>query len=294
MITRAEAPIHWPPKYDLFGVRVSAVTCDQACDAILSAARQREPAVVSAFAVHALIEAATARELAARVNRFAIITPDGQPVRWALNWLHGARLKQRLYGPNLMWRLCQRAAEEGVSIYLYGSMPATLAALEANLLKAFPALTIAGAESPPFRSLSPEEDTAMIDRVNASGAGLFFIGLGCPKQDYFAADHADRIRAVQLCVGAAFDFHAGTKATAPEWMQRRGLEWLFRLYQEPRRLWKRYLVTNSIFLRKLAAQFLRQRVLRLSAPSDERTRRIVPASTQNDNSRPVEPDLTIS
>ncbi|HEV3136869.1 MAG TPA: WecB/TagA/CpsF family glycosyltransferase, partial [Pirellulales bacterium] len=157
-----------------------------------------------------------------------------------------------------------------------------------------PALTIAGAESPPFRSLSPEEDAAMIDRVNASGAGLFFIGLGCPKQDYFAADHADRIRAVQLCVGAAFDFHAGTKATAPEWMQRRGLEWLFRLYQEPRRLWKRYLVTNSIFVRKLAAQFIRQRVLRLSAPSDERTRRIVPASTQNDNSRPVEADLTIS
>jgi N-acetylglucosaminyldiphosphoundecaprenol N-acetyl-beta-D-mannosaminyltransferase len=294
MTTQAEAAIQWPPKYDLFGVQVSAVTCDQACDAILSAARRRESAVISAFAVHALIEAATERKLAAKVNRFAIITPDGQPVRWALNWLHGARLKQRLYGPNLMWRLCQRAAEEGVSIYLYGSMPATLAALEANLLKAFPALVIAGAESPPFRALSPEEDAAMVDRVNASGAGLFFIGLGCPKQDYFAADHADRIQAVQLCVGAAFDFHAGTKATAPEWMQRRGLEWLFRLYHEPRRLWKRYLVTNSIYVRELAAQFIRQRVLRLPARSEGRTRRIVAVPTQNDTSRSVETDLTTS
>jgi N-acetylglucosaminyldiphosphoundecaprenol N-acetyl-beta-D-mannosaminyltransferase len=292
--TRAEATIQWPPKYDLFGVRVSAVTYDQACDAILSAARQREQAVVSAFAVHALIEAANERALAAKVNRFAIITPDGQPVRWALNWLHGVRLKQRVYGPHLMWRLCQRAAEEGVSIYLYGSMPETLAALEANLLKAFPALVIAGTESPPFRSLSPEEDAAMVDRVNASGAGLFFIGLGCPKQDYFAADHADRIQAVQLCVGAAFDFHAGTKATAPEWMQRRGLEWLFRLYHEPRRLWKRYLVTNSIYLRKLAAQFIRQRVLRWPSGSEGKTTRRVAVSTQNDKAGSVETDLTTS
>jgi exopolysaccharide biosynthesis WecB/TagA/CpsF family protein len=266
MTTQAEAAIQWPPKHDLFGVRVSAVTCDQACDAILSAAQQREPAVVSAFAVHALIEAATEPALATRVNRFAIITPDGQPVRWALNWLHGVRLKQRVYGPDLMWRLCERAADEGVSIYLYGSSPATLAALEANLLKAFVTIKIAGVESPPFRPLSPEEDAAMIARVNASGAGLLFLGLGCPKQDYFAAEHADHIRAVQLCVGAAFDFHAGTKSTAPEWMQRRGLEWAFRLYQEPRRLWKRYLVTNTIFLQKLAAQWIRHRLLRLPAP----------------------------
>jgi N-acetylglucosaminyldiphosphoundecaprenol N-acetyl-beta-D-mannosaminyltransferase len=252
--------VQWPPKFDLFGVRVSAVTSDEACEAILCAARQSEPAVVSAFSVHALIEAATRAELSTMVNRFAIITPDGQPVRWALNWLHKAGLAQRVYGPALMWRLCERAAQEGVSIYLYGGSPETLAALEANLRTAFPALEIAGAESPPFRPLSAEEDAAMVNRVNTSGAGLMFIGLGCPKQDYFAAEHAEMIQAVQLCVGAAFDFHAGTKATAPEWMQRRGLEWLFRLLQEPQRLWKRYLVTNSIFLMKLAvALVLRKR-----------------------------------
>ena len=201
MTMLSQTAVTWPPKHDVFGVRVSAVTCDEACDAMLSAARQREPAVVSAFAVHALVEASMAPDLAKKANRFAIITPDGQPVRWALNWLHGAGLKRTLQGYELMWRLCQRAADEGVSIYLYGSSSETLAALAANLLRAFPALQIAGLESPPFRPLSAEEDAAMVRRVNASGAGLMFLGLGCPKQDYFAAEHADRIEAVQFCVG---------------------------------------------------------------------------------------------
>ncbi len=263
----AEPAINWPAKRDLFGVAVSSVTCEQACVAIMEAARSNAAAVVSAFSVHALIEAATRPKLAMHANRFAIITPDGQPVRWALNWLHGAGLQRNVRGSELMWQLCERAAAEGVSIYLYGSSPATLAALRANLSTAFPALRVAGAESPPFRPLTAEEDAAMVARVNDSGAGLMFLGLGCPKQDYFAAEHADRIRAVQLCVGAAFDFHAGMKAVAPEWMQRRGLEWLFRLYQEPQRLWKRYLVTNLIFARKLSVQILRRGLLRVRLSS---------------------------
>jgi len=182
-------------------------------------------------------------------------------VRWALHWLYGTKLKSTVQGYELMWQLCERAATSGVSIYLYGSSEQTLAALSANLQQAFPGLIIAGVESPPFRPLTPEEDAAMVERVNASGAGLVFIGLGCPKQDHFAAEHVDQIRGVQLCVGAAFDFLAGSKPMAPLWMQRCGLAWVFRLSQEPQRLWKRYLVTNSIFVRRLAAQFLRQRVL---------------------------------
>src|SRR5262249_33817743 len=144
------------------------------------------------------------------------------------------------------------AAAQGVPIYLYGGNPVVLEQLQANLRKQFPELLIAGAESPPFRVLTREEDESVVERINASGAQLVFIGLGCPKQDHFAHEHRDRIRAVQLCVGAAFDFLAGTKKTAPAWMQRHGLEWLYRLCQEPRRLWKRYLVTNSIFVAKLA------------------------------------------
>jgi N-acetylglucosaminyldiphosphoundecaprenol N-acetyl-beta-D-mannosaminyltransferase len=255
----------WPNKFNLFGVNVSAVSCDEACDAIITAAHRRASGVVSAFDVHALVEASTEKELTAHVNNFGIIVPDGQPVRWALNWLHGANLQRNVRGSELMWRLCERAAEEDVSVYLYGSSSETLRKLEANLLEAFPGLTIAGAESPPFRPLTAEEDAAMIERVNSSGAGLMFVGLGCPKQDYFAAEHAQRIQGVQLCVGAAFDFHAGTKSTAPIWMQRRGLEWVFRLVQEPRRLWKRYLVSNTTFLIKLSNQFVRQHVFGVGA-----------------------------
>ncbi len=253
----------WPKKHDVFGVQVTAAGHDALCDAIMSVASRRCAAVVSAFAVHALIEACTSRDLAEKVNRFAAITPDGQPVRWALHWLHGARLKSTVQGYELMWQLCERAAKNGVSIYLYGSSEETLAALSANLQSAFPGLIVAGVESPPFRPLTLEEDAAMVERVNTSGAGLMFIGLGCPKQDHFAADHVDRIQAVQLCVGAAFDFLAGTKPMAPMWMQRSGLAWVFRLSQEPQRLWKRYLVTNSIFVRRLVTQLLQQRLLRL-------------------------------
>ena len=258
MVSTAETTVEWPPKYDVFGIELSNATHSDVCEAVLTAARQRVPAVVSAFAVHAVVESSTTRELGEMVNRFAIVTPDGQPVRWALNWLHGLGLRSTVQGYEVMWQLCERAEAGGVSIYLYGSSPATLAALEERLKNAFPKLEIAGVESPPFRPLTPEEDASMVERVNASGAGLMFIGLGCPKQDYFAAEHVDRIQAVQLCVGAAFDFLAGNKPLAPAWMQRCGLAWAFRLYQEPKRLWKRYLVTNSVFVQRLIAQFLRQ------------------------------------
>jgi N-acetylglucosaminyldiphosphoundecaprenol N-acetyl-beta-D-mannosaminyltransferase len=250
----------WPPKVDVLGVQITPVTCDEACESIMRAVERQERAVVSAYSVHALVEAVRDTELRESANHFAMIVPDGQPVRWALNWLHNAKLGCNVRGSDMMSELCQRAAHEDISIYLYGGAPATLTALQASLRSSFPALRIAGAESPPFRPLSADEERQMIHRVNASGAGLMFIGLGCPKQDYFAARFADRLDVVQLCVGAAFDFHAGTKPTAPLWMQRYGLEWLFRLYQEPQRLWKRYLTTNTHFMVKLAGQLVLQRL----------------------------------
>lgn len=251
----------WPTKHEVFGVAVTAAKHDEVCDAIMAAARIRTPAAVSAFAVHALIEAASSPELRDKVNRFAAITPDGQPVRWALRWLHGQRLPSTVQGYELVQRLCARAADAGVSIYLYGSSEDTLSALTENLKQACPGLIVAGVESPPFRPLTLEEDAAMVERINASGAGLVFVGLGCPKQDHFAADHLDRIRGVQICVGAAFDFLAGSKPMAPLWMQRTGTAWIYRLLQEPQRLWKRYLVTNSVFLKRLAAELIRKRML---------------------------------
>jgi exopolysaccharide biosynthesis WecB/TagA/CpsF family protein len=248
----------WPPKADLFGVGVSVTTYEEAAAAILAAAEGGRSAVVSCHAVHALVTAARDPALREKVNQFAMVTPDGQPVRWALNVLHGAGLPDRVYGPELMLRLCRGAEARGLGIYLYGGTPATLERLCANLLGKFPGLRIAGRQSPPFRPLLPEESRDLAAEIRGSGAGLVFIGLGCPKQDHFAFDHQPLIDAVQVCVGAAFDFHAGVKSVAPRWMQRSGLEWLFRLAQEPRRLASRYLVTNSVFLTLLGKAMLRR------------------------------------
>jgi exopolysaccharide biosynthesis WecB/TagA/CpsF family protein len=255
----ADACVAWPAKHDLFGVQVSATDYDELIEAMMQAASLHVPAVVSFHAVHAIVESIKDPKLLRKVNRFDAVAPDGQPVRWALNHLHGVGLAERVYGPEAMARLCERAANESVPIYLYGSSQQVIDALLIKLPKRFPDLQIAGAESPPFRELTPEEDAAAVERINESGAGLVFIGLGCPKQDHFAADHAERIQAVLACVGAAFDFHAGAKVMAPVWMQRTGLEWLYRLASEPRRLWRRYLSTNSIFLAKWLRAAIRTR-----------------------------------
>jgi exopolysaccharide biosynthesis WecB/TagA/CpsF family protein len=243
-------------------VGVAASDYNQIVDIVSRAANERVPAVISLHAVHAIIESIRDPDLLAKVNRFDAVLPDGQPVRWALNHLHGVGLRERVYGPELMLRLCARAADDDIPIYLYGSAPDVIELLRQKLQIQFPALQIVGAESPPFRNLTPEEDDAVVRRITDSGARILFVGLGCPKQDHFAADHADRIQCVQVCVGAAFDFHAGAKPMAPAWMQRHGLEWVYRLSREPRRLWRRYVHTNSIFLAKWLAVSLHRTRLR--------------------------------
>ncbi len=258
-VNGAPRPVRWPPKVDLFGVGVSVTDYDGATAAVLQAAARGVPAVVTCHAVHAIVTASRDPALRAMVNTFEIVTPDGQPVRWAMNRLHGTGLRDRVYGPELMLRLCRGAAAAGIPVYLYGGSPEVAERLPDNLRRLCPELRIAGHESPPYRPLTPAEDRALVERIHRSGARLVFIGLGCPKQDVFAYEHRGSIRAVQVCVGAAFDFHAGVKAMAPAWMQRRGLEWLYRLCQEPGRLGRRYLVTNSLFLMQFAAALARGR-----------------------------------
>jgi exopolysaccharide biosynthesis WecB/TagA/CpsF family protein len=252
----------WPRKHDLFGVQVSATTYEEAEELVIHAARDRRSAIVTHLPVHGVVTAAQDIEYRRRINRFDMVAPDGQPVRWALNKFHGAGLSDRVYGPELMLRLCRRAASEGIGVYLYGSTPEVVGRLRDKLIERAEGLRVVGAESPPFRALSVDETDAAIGRINESGAGLVFIGLGCPRQDVFAEANRQRIRAVQLCVGAAFDFYAGNKKMAPPWMQKHALEWLFRLTQEPRRLWKRYLVTNSVFVCLAARQMLLSRYRR--------------------------------
>ena len=240
-----------PPKHNLFGVSVSQTSYEEATALIMQAAKERIPMLVDHLPVHGLIEACQDPSLNEKIQHFDIVAPDGQPVRWALNRFYGAGLSDRVYGPELMLRLCRQAAQEGVGVYLYGSQQSVLEQLQHNLLRQFPNLRILGAESPPFRALTPEEDREAIVRINRSGAGLIFLGLGCPKQEHFAYDHRQQIKGVQLCVGAAFDFHSGIKRMAPQWMQRNGLEWAFRLMTEPGRLWRRYFRTNSLFVLKV-------------------------------------------
>ena len=237
-----------PSKYSIFGVKISATTYKNAVDAIIKAAKLREKWCVSALAVHGLVSGVLDSHLWSILNDFDLLTPDGQPIRLALNYLYRLKLSDRVYGPFLMMHICQRAMEENISIYLYGSHKNVITPLKLYLLKRFPELRIAGCEPSVFRPLTEIEDQDFVRRITASGAGIVFIGLGCPLQEKFAHAHRQAINAVQVCVGAAFDFHAGKKKMAPAWMQRNGLEWLYRLTQEPRRLWRRYLFTNGLFV----------------------------------------------
>lgn len=186
-------------------------------------------------------------------------TPDGAPLAWMIRRLTG-QPQERINGPDLMWRYCEQAAGRGESIYLYGGMPETLELLQHNLREAFPQLVVAGAYSPPYRALTEAEDQAVVEAINSSGAGTVWVSLGCPKQERWMAEHKGRINAVMIGVGAAFDYHAGTIKRAPLWMQKNGLEWLHRLWSEPRRLWKRYLVTNTLFVWYAARQLFTDRV----------------------------------
>jgi len=248
----------WPSKYNLLGVMATAAAYDEVVALLTEAAEKRLPVIASFHAVHSIVTASRDPLLRQMVNSFDILGPDGQPVRWALNLLYDLELKDRLYGPEVMLRLCAKAAQKGLAVYFYGSSKTVIKKLHLNLSQKFPELTIAGSFSPPYRALSPEEDLQIIKKINDSGAHIVFIGLGCPKQDFFAYNHRDSLNAVQVCVGAAFDFHAQTKEMAPPWMQKHGLEWLFRLSKEPKRLFLRYTVTNTIFIFKVLWIFLKR------------------------------------
>jgi N-acetylglucosaminyldiphosphoundecaprenol N-acetyl-beta-D-mannosaminyltransferase len=227
----------------------------QALDTIASWASRRESRMVCICNAHSVVTASSDPGYRAVIEAADMATADGMPVVWMLRRL-GFPTQPRLDGPDLMWRYCAEAARRGERIFLYGNTPATLAALEQRLRQAFPSLALVGSISPPFRELSAEEDERIVQRIERSGAQVVFVSLGCPKQERWMHAHLGRIHAVMVGVGAAFDFHAGTVRRAPRWMQASGLEWLHRLCAEPRRLWRRYLVTNSRYVAGAARQLL--------------------------------------
>lgn len=221
-------------------------------------AQHRDSRVVCICNVHSVVTAAQDPAFMRAIDCADLATPDGAPVAWMLR-RQGVAGQRRVSGPDLMLAYCEHAAARNESIFLFGSSESTLQQLQHRLLARWPGLKIAGALSPPYGPLSAAEDEAVVETINASGAGTVWVSLGCPKQELWMTAHRGRVQAVMVGVGAAFDFHAGTVARAPAWMRRNGLEWLHRLAIEPRRLGRRYLVTNTVFMWRAALQLVKAR-----------------------------------
>ncbi len=239
----------------VLGTPIDIITWDGALSQLNAWVTNHESRYVCICNVHSVVTASQDAEFGRVVREADMATPDGAPVAWMMRKL-GHAGQQRINGPDLMWKYCEQVQSSDESVFFYGSTEETLEILKAKLLAAFPRLKIAGVISPPFRKLTAEEDDAIVAQINASGAGTVWVSLGCPKQEMWMAAHRGRINAVMVGVGAAFDYHAGTIKRAPKWMQNNGLEWFYRLVSEPRRLWKRYLVTNTLFVIGAARQLL--------------------------------------
>ena len=259
-------------KFNLLGVLIDATTYQAAVERIMTAAEAGRGLSVTALAVHGVMTGVGDAEHRHRLNEFDLVTPDGQPVRWGLNLLHGAGLDDRVYGPTLTLKVCEEAAARGVPVYFYGSRPEVLEKLTQNLEARFPGFEVAGSEPSKFRQTTPREKDEIAERIRDSGAQIVFVGLGCPRQEVFAYEYKDALRMPVIAVGAAFDYHAGLLEEPPAWMQRRGLQWFYRLLQDPRRLWKRYLILNTQFVTLFTLQWLglwRPEVTDTEAPKAE-------------------------
>lgn len=250
-------------KQNILGVGINAVDYDSALKLIFAAAQEKRPLAVSALAVHGVMTGALDAVHRHRLNSLDLVVPDGQPVRWAMKWLHGVGLPDRVYGPTLTLKVCERAAQENLKIYLYGSRQEILDNLETNLREKFPNLQTAGSQPSRFRQLTAEEQSETAAEIRASGADLVLVGLGCPRQETWVFENRELLSMPLLAVGAAFDFHAGTLPQAPAWMQKRGLEWFYRLVQEPTRLWRRYVFLNPLYLLMLGLQMTKLRTKNL-------------------------------
>ncbi|MBW6473083.1 MAG: WecB/TagA/CpsF family glycosyltransferase [Anaerolineaceae bacterium] len=235
-------------KKNILGVLVDAVDYESAVDRIIKAAISNNSFSTSALAVHGVMTGVHDSVHRYRLNTFDLLLPDGQPIRWALDILHKANLPDRVYGPTLMLKICERAAKENLSIYFYGSRQEVIDALASELRRKVSGLTIAGKQPSTYSKISPNEKLEVINMIKESGAAITFVGLGCPRQEVWVYEYRDYLSMPLIAVGAAFDFHAGFLSQAPPFLQNIGLEWFYRLLQEPKRLWKRYVFLNPEYL----------------------------------------------
>ncbi|MBK8190131.1 MAG: WecB/TagA/CpsF family glycosyltransferase [Vampirovibrionales bacterium] len=234
------------PKRRLLGADITEASFEDVVNAIIALGRSKESAYVCVSSVHMIMEAESDPEFKRLLNQAAIATPDGRPVSVFMNLLYGCHQEQ-IAGHDLMIRTLKAAGEAGLSVYFYGSTPPVLSHLGEKIRREYPGVVIAGLESPPFRPLSPQEHEDTLARINASGAHIVMVALGCPKQERWMAERYGKIPAVMIGLGAAFPFFSGDVKRAPRWVQHLCLEWAFRMTREPR-LFLRYLHTNPRFL----------------------------------------------
>jgi N-acetylglucosaminyldiphosphoundecaprenol N-acetyl-beta-D-mannosaminyltransferase len=257
-----------PPGRYLLGMRVDATSYADATDRILSWAAAHESRYVTVATVNNVMESYEDASFRRIMDASDLVTPDGVPLVWGLRAL-GVRRATRVYGPDLTPHVLRAAAQQGVPVGFYGGSQDVLDVLLQRVRVAFPDLRIVFGVAPPFRTLTAEEDEQINRDIEASGARIVFVGLGCPKQERWMSEHRPSLRAVMVGVGAAFDFLAGSKRQAPAVLQRMGLEWLFRLATEPRRLWRRYLRHNPRFVVLFGRQVLRTKLRRALGSADD-------------------------
>lgn len=235
-------------KFDILNVRISAIDMDDACSLIEDRIVSRQKGYVCVCPVSVIMECRKDGRVLKSVNCADLATPDGMPVVW-IGKSKGYKNIRRVYGPDLMDRMCDISGKKGYKNYLYGSSEDVLERLSKRLTGIYPSLIISGSYSPPYRKLTKEEDNKIIENINKTNSDLLWVGLGSPKQDLWMYEHREKINTpMMLGVGAAFDFLAGTKPQAPVWMRNIGFEWLFRLITEPKRLWRRYIIDSSLFI----------------------------------------------
>jgi len=242
-------------RLSVLGANINALAWDDTLAQIVMWGAQHESRYVSMCNVHSVVTATQDRQFKTVINNADLALADGAPIAWAVRRLGHIR-QERISGPDLMWQYLGEAEQFAQVVYFFGATESTLEKLAAAVKTRFPKLQIGGTYSPSFSGTTMEEDERQVACINESGAHVVFVGLGCPKQEKWMAAHRGRVSAVMIGVGAAFDFHAGTIRRAPLWCQRNGLEWLYRLCIEPRRLFWRYLITNTLFLIGISRQLL--------------------------------------
>lgn len=253
-----------PPSTNVLGVAVSAIDMHDAVELSDELLRRHRHGYICVTGVHGVMEAQRDPALRRILNQALLCTPDGMPMVW-LGHLHGHRSMRRVYGPDFMLEMCRRGARRGYRHFLYGGKPGVARLLQARLEVLVPAIDIVGTYAPPFGSLSPDQERAILEAIARTRPDIIWVGLSTPKQERFMAAYADRIGSGLLVgVGAAFDIHAGLMRDAPQWMKTCGLQWLDRLSKEPHRLWRRYLKNNPQFLWNIALQLCRLRHYEIS------------------------------